>query len=132
MSEDLKEQYITRYHDCLCNLAQKAIEKNPFEFLCTMLRVSGCEDGDWDTLSSAKETLKDFNECLQQAYKQENYKAAIRIGLVMYCHLVEMTVGHELLFNTLRCIDGQKYTMWPFLSFINTTAQYKLKNLGYL
>lgn len=125
MSEDLKEQYIVKYHDCLCSLAQKAIEKNPFEFLCTMLRVSGCEDGGWDTLSSAKETLKDFNTCLQQSYKQENYKSARRIGLVMYCHLIEMTAGHELLFNTLRCIDGQKYTMWPFKNLLNVRSKNK-------
>lgn len=115
---DLGEHYIVKYHDCLGELAQKAIKKNPFDFICTMLRVSGCEDSEWDTLGSAKETLKDFNTCLQNAYKQEHYKAARRIGLVMYCHLVEMTAGHELLFNTLRCLDGQKYSMWPFLNLI--------------
>jgi len=125
MGEDLKKQYIEKYHNCLCDLARKAIKKNPFEFLCTMLRVSGCEDGDWDTLSSAKETLQDFNTCLQQSYKQENYKLARRISLVMYCHLIEMTVGHELLFNTLRCIDGQKYTMWPFSSLVRSRRNKK-------
>jgi len=92
-----------------------------------MLRVSGCEDSGWDTLSSAKETLKDFNDYLQQAYKQENYKAATRIALVMYCHLIEMTVGHELLFNTLRCIDGQKYSMWPFIHLVNIRNKNKPK-----
>jgi hypothetical protein len=118
LGEDVKELYISKYHKYLCDLALKAIEKNPFEFICTMLRVSGCEDEGWDTLSSAKETLKDFNKCLQQSYEQKNFRAATRIGLVMYCHLVEMTVGHELIFNTLRCLDGQKYTMWPFKNLI--------------
>jgi hypothetical protein len=112
------EKYFEKYHKCLFDLARKAIEGNPFGFICTMLRVSGCEDEEWDTLSSAKETLEDFNVCLQQAYKQSRYKTATRIGLVMYCHLVEMTVGHDLLFNTLRCIAGQEYTIWPFKHLI--------------
>lgn len=118
---NLKDQYFLKYESYLADLGCKAIKKNPFEFICTLLRVSGCEDSNWDILAQAKETLKNFNRYLQQAYREEDYKAANNMGLVMYCYLVEMTVGHELLLNTLRCVNGQKYTMWPFLDDIRSS-----------
>ncbi len=117
---NLKDQCFLKYQSYLADLGDKAIKKNPFEFICTLLRVSGCEDSNWDTLAQAKETLKNFNRYLQQAFREEDYKAANNMGLVIYCYLVEMTFGYELLLNTLRCINGQKYTMWPFLDDIRS------------
>jgi len=126
---NLKDRCCLKYESYLADLGLKAIEKNPFEFICTLLRVSGCEDSNWDILAQAKETSRNFNRYLQQAYREEDYKAANNMALVMYCYLIEMTVGHELLLNTLRCVNGQQYTMWPFLDDIRSCNKKHKKSI---
>ena len=109
----IREISVEEYADCLQDLYLRAFKKSPFDTICTVLRVTGCQDADWDPFEESKEEFEDFNQVLREAEAKGAQKTKWRIGLLMYCHAVEMSAAHSLLANLLRCLNGQKYHLNP-------------------
>ena len=100
--------------DFLNDFFWSAFHKNPFAVICAVLRVSGMQDADWDTFEESKEAFEDFNALLRLDEANLSKAGHWRIGLLMYCHAVEMTAPQEFLANLLRILNGNDYHMKPF------------------
>ncbi len=96
------------------SLFSAAFTSKGFDALCTVLRVGGMEDANWDPLEESRAAFDDYNWMLETAAAQRSDVAARRISLLMYCQAVEMTAPYEILANLLRIIGGQHYTLLPF------------------
>jgi hypothetical protein len=103
-----------KYALVLDSLLDKAFSTSPFEALCTLLRVGGMADANWDPFEESRAAFDDYNWILGKAGSERGQCAARRIGLLMYCQAVEMTAPHEILANLLRCIAKKSYTIDPF------------------
>jgi hypothetical protein len=104
-------------HDFWFGLFQKAMDKRPFDTLCTLLRPGGAHSAGWDVLDEAETTFQDFNWMLDVAQKTKGKATARRFALYYYyyyCFLVEMTAIHEMMINLLRCVTDQHYLPFPF------------------
>jgi len=101
-------------HDFWFGLFQKALNKSPFDTLCTLLRPGGAHTAGWDVLDEAETTFNDFNWMLEVAQKRKGTATARRFALYYYCFLVEMTAIHEMMINLFRCITDQHYLPFPF------------------
>lgn len=99
--------------DCLEHLWRDAFEKRPFDAVCTLLRVSGLQDADWDPLEESEEAFEDFNWYLKAESEDLSERAQWRIGLLMYCQAVEMSAVHSMLANLLRILLDQPYHLNP-------------------
>lgn len=102
------------YSDYLAELFRQARRANELNFIYTILRVGGMSFGHWDPMVEIIEALEDFNEILAESRLAENDKRQIRIGLLMYCHMTEMSAPYEIIANLLRCIKGDPYSPMPF------------------
>src|SRR6516225_6496837 len=51
---------------------------------------------------------------LTKAEKEKGRSCAQRLALHYFCFIIEMSPIHEIIFNILRCISGQKYLPFPF------------------
>jgi len=101
-------------HDLWFALIQKAMERSPFDALCTLLRPRGMHDAGWDVLDASEATFEDFNWMLKTAHDAKGKATARRFALYYYCFLVEMSAIHEMMMNLLRCISDQHYLPFPF------------------
>ncbi len=114
---DLKElKFIEKekFFEYFCSLARKAFEKNAFDTICSLLRVGGCQDADWDSFEESQKSFEDYNWLLKKAKDAPSKNGHWRIGLLIYCQAIEMTAPHELLTNILRIIAGEHYHIRPF------------------
>jgi hypothetical protein len=100
--------------DFLSDLFWDAFKKAPFEVLCAVLRVSGMQDAGWDPFEESVEAFEDFNALLRLDEETLSKAGHWRVGLLMYCHAVEMTAPQEFLANLLRAHLGQRYHIKPF------------------
>ena len=122
MSEEIKDPsdetkvdpLLKQFHDFWFGLFQKAMDKSPFDTLCTLLRPGGAHTAGWDVLDEAETTFNDFNWMLDVAEKTKGKATARRFALYYYCFLVEMTAIHEMIINLVRCITEQRYLPYPF------------------
>jgi len=101
--------------DYLSGIIQRAFKKNGFDTLCTLLRVDGMSDPGWDPFEETRAALEEYNWILERVQEEKGDKAALRIGLLMYCQLVEMSGVHEMLCNLLRILGGEPFTITPFM-----------------
>jgi hypothetical protein len=116
MNNKIKISLIDRdtFAEYFNNLFFRSIEKKPFDILCSLLRVDSYKDAGWDPFLESEKALEDYSWLLEKAGNERSEKCRWRIGLLMYCQLIEMTVPHELLSNFLRCLSGQNYHIRPF------------------
>jgi hypothetical protein len=117
------------YQDYLWDLFWRAHGKGSFDFVLTLLRFDGMSFGMWDPMVEADEALADFSEMIREAAKDETkVKRLKRLNLLIYCHATEMSAPYEILYNVLRCANGEKYRMRPF-SHLATPKSKKKKGL---
>jgi hypothetical protein len=110
--QKLEEKY--RVHaEYLESLFSKALSQRPFDTLCTVLRVGGMADANWDPMEESIRAFEDYNWLLEKALERSE-ECALRLNLLMYCQAIEMTAPHEILMNLLRCCAGQPYLIEPF------------------
>jgi len=112
---DNQRKYYTEYYKYLDHLFGKARENGGMQYLYSLLRVSGISDGGWDPFVEAHEALIDFSKILQRVGKKGVTKNSIRLGLLIYCHSIEMAAPYQILYNLLQCIQGKMYIPFPFL-----------------
>ncbi len=111
---DEYSKYIAKaqnYTDTLHDLYMKALKLNPFEVLCTLLRVDAAEDLDWEFYEDSRKAFEE-GEGLENI--QINDKSENRGELTLYCHKVELTAPQEILANILRTILHKDYLVKPF------------------
>lgn len=111
---EISDGALQNYAQVLDSLLGKAFSISPFEALCTLLRVGGMADANWDPFEESRAAFDDYNWTLAKARSERGQCAARRIGLLMYCQAVEMTAPHEIMANLLRCIVKKSYTVDPF------------------
>jgi hypothetical protein len=109
-NRDSKRDEIIIYLDTLFH---KALNKAPFDVLCTVLRVSGMQDAGWDPFEESTQASDDLNWLLTKAHERSP-KAAWRIALLYYCQLVEMSAAHDILANLLRILNNEPFIIQPF------------------
>lgn len=84
----------------------------------TLLRVKTNEEGDWDSLAEANEMLQDLitiNQAdLSPLLLNNPSKTHLRLHLMSYVHLTEMSAPYFVLINLLRIRCGLNYSTNPF------------------
>lgn len=89
-----------------------------FEYVCTLVRTGGMQDGGWDAYLESQATLADLKRLADMELPTETFPDAertrTRLALISYCHLTEMDLPYFLLANLLRVRLGKKYDMRPF------------------
>jgi hypothetical protein len=98
----------------LNDLLSKAFNASPFDVLCSVLRVGGMSDANWDPFEESRKAFDDFNWILEKSLAERTEDCSRRISLLMYCQAVEMTAPHEILTNLLRCVLKGNYVVSPF------------------
>lgn len=101
------------YYALLDDMFNKAMATKGFNTICTLLRVGGMSDANWDPFEESRDAMDDFNWILDIAGKERTLRTQTRVALLMYCQLIEMTAPHEILVNLLRCIHGDDYSLSP-------------------
>ncbi len=109
-----REDFRSHSTEVLNRLFWSAFRTKPFDAICTVLRVGGMSDADWDPLEESRRAFDDYNWMLQKAVEERSNECQRRIGLLMYCQAVEMTAPHEIIANLLRCLNDEPYQMSPF------------------
>ncbi len=102
------------YFKLLASLLSRAASIDTFETICTMLRVGGMADANWDPFEESRGAFNDYNWALEALAKERGETAVRRQRLLMYCQAVEMSAPHELMANLLRVISRQPYFIDPF------------------
>ena len=68
-----------------------------FDFILALLRASGHENAGWDTLSESFKVLDDLNHLASAELPPDYFKepdiTRLRLQLLQYCHLVEMSAS---------------------------------------
>ncbi len=106
----LHEEFEPYLHE----LFKRALDRSGgYNTILTVLRFPGLQDARWDPFEESLEAVEDYNWLLSKA-KERGERCGLRIGLLMYCQLIEMNSVHEMLANLLRCIDGKTWIITPF------------------
>ncbi len=113
-TQNSQKEYYQEYSNCLGHLFNLARDTNGLQFIYTLLRVSGIQDGGWDPFVEAQEALFEFSKILQRASRKGINKNSFRLALLIYCHSVEMAAPYQMLYNLLRCAQGKNYVPFPF------------------
>ena len=109
----IQDECRNKYFHILDSLFSNSVKKRSFDTLCTLLRVGGIESF-YNAYEESKIAFDDFNWMLSKAKSDRSLNCFRRIGLLIYCQAVEMTVPHIVLANLLRCTLNQDYVIDPF------------------
>jgi hypothetical protein len=109
-----QEDYYSEYKSYFIDLFLNAKEKGGLDYIYTLLRVSGIEDGGWDPFIEAEESLSDLSEVLRDLSNKGREKTSLRLALLLYCHSIEMSAPYQILYNLLRCCGSKNYVFMPF------------------
>lgn len=135
-ANDIRNHYLPT----LNGLFSRAFETGPFDALCSILRVGGMSDANWDPFEESRKAFDDFNWLMDKSMTERTVACSRRISLLIYCQAVEMTAVHEIIANCLRCILKQQYVVDPFenlgrrnkkkiFSYIPPSAKTKFKSI---
>lgn len=114
ITKDTQKEYYQEYRRYLDHLFARARDTNGLQYVYTLLRVSGIQDGGWDPFVEAQEALIEFSKILQRNSKNGINKSSFRLALLIYCHSIEMSAPYQILFNLLQCAQGKNYVPFPF------------------
>ncbi len=113
-TQDSQKAYYQEYRSYLDHLFERARDTNGLQYIYTLLRVSGVQDGGWDPFIEAQEALIEFSKILQKISKKGIKKSSFRVALLIYCHSIEMSAPYQILYNLLGCAQGKNYVPFPF------------------
>jgi len=127
--DDFYKKIAEPYNVYFGSLFENAFKVSPVQTLYTVLRVSGLQDANWDPFEESIAEIEDFNRLMAKAKNEENKKTVIRIALLMYCQLIEMTVPHEMIMNLLRCLAKEPYIMKPFSELVKRIKKTSFRSI---
>lgn len=113
-TQNNNEEYYKEYRAYLDHVFVRARDQDGLQYIYTLLRVSGIQDGGWDSFIEAKEALFEFSKVLRRVSRSGINKTSIRLALLIYCHSIEMAAPYQILYNLIRCAQGNSYTPFPF------------------
>lgn len=92
----------------------RAKERDEFEFLCSLLRVSESKAAGWDSWETLESICDLHNRLKSRRFLSEN--DVTHLSLFVYGQIVEASEPYELLANLLNVIDGHrfKHTNFPY------------------
>jgi hypothetical protein len=114
---NVEQEFINKVRDEINNLLNKAKERNEFEYAKLLLRASGGTIGITEdkpiqiitNLSHISESIRLVN-ILRGYIKTEKHKdTRLRLRLLIYCHIVEMSDIYSTIGNLFRICHGGKY-----------------------
>jgi len=105
---------ISEFERYIEKLLRNAFRTRPFDTLCTVLRVKGMSDANWDPFEESLDAFIDFDWLIKKSQEEKEERCSRRFALLIYCQMVEMTAVHEMLANLLRCIADKPYIISPF------------------
>lgn len=130
--EGLKEHYFQALKPLF--LPDLPIRGDMVLFFASLLRVLGMEDGGWDPYAESRRTLIDLDHLMKIDWPTERFtepdKSLFRLGLLMYCHVVEMDAPYEVITNLLRFRLGKGYSPNPYFDFLTENEKKNFRKQG--
>jgi hypothetical protein len=103
-----------------------------FEWACTMIRATGMEDAGWNSYIESQELLADFTALMALELSPDKFSnpanTQVRLALIAYSHMIEMSAPYEFLANALRIRMGMKYSIQP-LAHLNKIKDMKVNGV---
>ncbi|HEY1505409.1 MAG TPA: hypothetical protein VGF92_13970 [Stellaceae bacterium] len=134
--EDLNEAVRSRYIPLLEPLffPNDPISHDIVRYFSSLLRVVGAEDKGWDPYEESRGIIDDLYALMRSEYVTENApgKELVRwrLGLLFYCHIVEMDAPYEVFANLLRFRLGKGYSPNPFFEYLTPKEQKRAQKVG--
>ena len=77
-------------------LFKRAFQSSMLDFLFTILRVEGIHTPGWDPFEEINRAIDDINWLLKITKEQRSSDSSLRVGLLLYSHLIEMSAAHNV------------------------------------
>lgn len=107
------EDYIARVQAAIRHLFESARVADEAAFVFSILGIdSAMEDIGWQPIA---ETIAFHNDFLNLFSATEDNETRVRIGLVLYGHLVEASYPYHIIYNLLQTIAGETPKIFNFL-----------------
>ncbi|MBI5710346.1 MAG: hypothetical protein HZC42_08595 [Candidatus Eisenbacteria bacterium] len=88
-----------------------ARDKDEFEYACALVRLTSYEMAGWDPLVESNQFIENVMALAQAPLEPD---ARLRLGLVAYCHIIEMEAPCHMIANMAQIATGERYTCDPF------------------
>jgi hypothetical protein len=88
-----------------------AREKDEFEYACALMRLTSYKMAGWDPLVESRQFIDNVVALAEAPLEQD---ARLRLGLVVYCHTIEMEAPCNMIANMARIATGEQYSDDPF------------------
>ena len=115
-------------------LPDDPVSHDIINYFASLLRVFGEEDGGWDPYAESRATIEDLNSFFKIDLPEDRFPDSnathLRIGLLLYGHVVEMDAPYEVLANLLRFRLGQGYSPNAFLEFLSDKEKKSFRKRG--
>ena len=115
-------------------LPNDPVSHDIINYFASLLRVVGMEDGGWDPYAESRATLGDLDSFFKIKLPEDRFPdlnaTHLRIGLLLYSHVVEMDAPYEVLTNLLRFRLGRGYNPSPFFEFLKDKEKKRFSKSG--
>jgi len=103
------------------------IGKDIVNYLASLLRIVGMEDGGWDPYLESRAIVDDLYSLFDFELPTSKFSnpqlTKWRLALLFYSHIVEMDAPYEVIMNLLRIKLGKYYSPNPFFDFLTPNEQ---------
>ncbi len=114
IEQNIQDQFYPEYKKYFEHLFVRARDAGGLDYIYTLLRVSGVQDGGWDSFVEAEESLLDLSGVLRELDNNGREKTSLRLALLLYCHSIEMSAPYQIFYNLLQCCQPKNYISMPF------------------
>ncbi len=115
-------------------LPDDPVSNDIIRYFASLLRVLGMEDRGWDPYAESRAILNDINGFFKIDLPEKRFsepdRTIWRLGLLLYCHIVEMDAPYEVITNLLRFRLGKGYSPNPFFDFLSKRQQKSFRKSG--
>ena len=130
--DEKREKYIAILRPLF--LPDDPVSHDIINFFASLLRVFGEEDGGWDPYAESRATLEDLNRFFKIDLPEDRFPDSnathLRVGLLLYGHVVEMDAPYEVLANLLRFRLNQGYSPNAFFEFLTDKEKKSFRKRG--
>lgn len=112
--QNIQDQFYLEYKKYFEHLFVRARDVGGLDYIYTLLRVSGIQDGGWDSFVEVEESLVDLSGILRELDNNGREKTSPRLALLLYCHSIEMSAPYQIFYNLLQSCQSKNYIFIPF------------------
>ena len=102
---------LEKYFNCLDSLFKKAQEKSEFEFILSLLNITGQQGPGWEPFETTKDIFRFFNKLKK---KIKYGKESLYLTLLLYGLTIEASYPYDLIMNLLTVASGERFTTKNF------------------